>query len=134
MNLFTILVLSTVLSQAPSSQPIALLPIDSTLVLSARETDIDNEQKVPLTIEGQSRNNRPAEIFGPITFTVNPSAAGIVDNSNFFIPTDGFEGQVTVIVEALNRKSEVITGQIVFTVSNAPAIAILVTAGTPIDK
>jgi len=99
-----------------------------------QDTDIDNEQKAPIVIEGISRSNKPAELFPPIIYSLAPSSAGIVDAQNYFVPADGYVGQATVTVEAINRKNEAVTGQITFAVSNAPAIGILVTAGTPIDK
>jgi len=116
-------VLSALILSAALLQPVAF-----------RQTDIDNEQKVPLFILGESRSGKPADLFPPTTYTVAPPSAGMVDAQNWFVPADGFEGQATVTVESLNRKGDLVTGQIVFTVSNAPAIAITVTAGDPIDK
>jgi len=109
------------------------IALSLTAGMPKQDTQIDNQQQVPLVVEAITRNGRPATYILPPVFSVAPPSAGVVTGS-MFIPDDVFVGPVVVTVDAVNRKNDPITGSINITVSEAPAVALVITAGTPVDK
>ena len=94
---------------------------------------IDNEQKIPMTVEGRSRNDKPAIHNPPVIYTVTPPDSGVME-VNYFIPNDGWVGTAVIEATATNRKGDPISGILTVIVVDAPASRLEVIPGIPEDK
>jgi hypothetical protein len=110
------------------------IPVENSgSISSVTEVTIDNEQEIPITVEGRSRNDRLALHNPPVTYTLTPVDAGVME-ANYFVPNDGWVGTATVLAEATNRKGDPISGTLSIIVLDAPATRLEVIPGIPVDK
>lgn len=94
---------------------------------------IDNEQMIPMTVEGRSRNDKPAIHNPPVTYVVTPPDSGVME-VNYFVPNDGWVGTAVIEATATNRKGDPISGILTVIVVDAPATRLEVIPGIPEDK